>query len=110
MHYTVVLTQGIVAPAILMGAIVWAMVDFSTPSGRSIEDLLIRIIPAFIIGAFIGDFLGYMFNFGKFVVEPAFNGKLDGMLIIFIVAILIVPMGSGLCGLSVAGHDSSHVL
>lgn len=44
------------------------------------------------------------------MVEPAFNGKLDGMLIIFIVAILIVPMGSGLGGLSVAGHDSSHVL
>ena len=163
MHHTVVLTQGIVAPAVLMGAIVWAMVEFFTPPGRTIEDLLIRIIPAFIVGAFLGGLLGYMFNFGKFVIEPAFNGNPDALLflvavlaaglavtwnaawshrhgfrgqksgkaivltrsesgtskgargmlallIIFIVAILIVPIGAGLGGLFVAGHDNSHVL
>ncbi len=163
MNHTVVLTQGIVAPAVLMGAIVWAMVEFFTPPGRTIEDLLIRIIPAFIVGAFLGGLLGYMFNFGKFVIEPAFNGNPDALLflvavlaaglavtwnaawshkhgfrgqksgkaivltrsesgtskgargmlallIIFIVAILIVPIGAGLGGLFVAGHDNSHVL
>ena len=163
LHHTVILTQGIVAPAVLMGAIVWAMVEFFTPPGRTIEDLLIRIIPAFIIGAFLGGLLGYMFNFGKYVIEPAFNGNPDALLflvavlaaglavtwnaawahrhgfrgqksgkavvitrsesgtskgargmlallIIFIVAILIVPIGAGLGGLFVAGHDSSHVL
>ena len=86
MHHTVVLTQGIVAPAVLMGAIVWAMVEFFTPPGRTVEDLLIRIIPAFIIGAFLGGLLGYMFNFGKFVIEPAFNGNPDALL--FLVAVL----------------------
>ena len=163
MHHTVVLTQGIVAPAVLMGAIVWAMVEFFTPPGRTVEDLLIRIIPAFVVGAFLGGLLGYMFNFGKYVIEPAFNGNPDALLflvavlaaglavtwnaawshrhgfrgqksgkavvitrsesgtskgargmlallIIFIVAILIVPIGAGLGGLFVAGHDSSHVL
>ncbi|PYB68290.1 hypothetical protein DMB44_04395 [Thermoplasma sp. Kam2015] len=163
MHHTVVLTQGIVAPAVLMGAIVWAMVEFFTPPGRSIEDLLVRIIPAFIIGAFIVGLLGYMFSFGKFVIEPAFNGNPNALLflvsvlvavlavtwnaawshkhgfrgqksgkasvltrsesgtskgargmlallIIFIVAMLIVPIGAGLGGLFLSGHDSSHVL
>ncbi len=163
LHHTVVLTQGIVAPAILMGAIVWAIVEFFTPPGRSIQDLLIRIIPAFIVGAFVGGLLGYMFNFGKYVIEPAFNGNPDALLflvavltaglavtwnaawshkhgfrgqkagksvvltksesgtskgargmlallIIFIVAILIVPIGAGLGGLFVAGHDNTHVL
>ena len=86
MHHTVVLTQGIVAPAVLMGAIVWAMVEFFTPPGRIVGDLLIRIIPAFIIGAFLGGLLGYMFNFGKYVIEPAFNGNPDALL--FLVAVL----------------------
>ena len=163
MNHTVVLTQGIVAPAVLMGAIVWAIVEFFTPPGKSIEDLLVRIIPAFIIGAFFGGLLGYMYNFGDYVINPAFNGSADALLflvsvlvaglaivwnaawshkhgfrgqkgkgskvltksesgtskggrgmlallIIFIVAILIVPIGAGLGNLFVSGHDSSHVL
>ena len=163
MNHTVVLTQGIVAPAVLMGAIVWAIVEFFTPPGRSISDLLVRIVPAFIIGAFIGGLLGYLFNFGKYVINPAFNGNPDALLflisvliaglavtwnaawahkhgfrgqkgkgttvltrsetgtskgsrgmlallIIFLVAILIVPIGAGLGNLFVSGHDSSHVL
>jgi hypothetical protein len=163
LNHTVVLTQGIVAPAVLMGAIVWAIVEFYTPPGRGIEDLLVRIIPAFIIGAFIGGLLGFMFNFGKYVINPAFSGNPDALiflvavlaaglavtwnaawshshgfrgqegsgiqkltksetgtskgargilalLIIFIVAMLIVPIGAGIGGLFVSGHDSSHVL
>jgi hypothetical protein len=163
MHHTVVLTQGIVAPAVLMGAIVWAIVEFFTPPGKSIEDLLVRIIPAFIIGAFFGGLLGYMYNFGDYVINPAFNGSADALLflvsvlvaglaivwnaawshkhgfrgqkgkgskvltksesgtskggrgmlallIIFIVAILIVPIGAGLGNLFVTGHDNTHIL
>jgi len=163
MHHTIVLTQGIVAPAVLMGAIVWSIVEFFTPPGKSIEDLLIRIIPAFIIGAFVGGLLGYLFNFGKYVINPAFNGNPDALLfllsvlvaglavtwnaawshkhgfrgqkgsgakvlkrsesgtskgsrgmfallMIFIVALLIVPIGAGLGNLFVSGHDNTHVL
>ncbi len=163
LHLTVVLTQGILAPAILMGAIILAIVEFYTPTGEGIEDLLVRIIPAFIIGAFIDGLLVYMFNFGKYVIEPAFNGNLGALLflvavlapglavtwnvewshkhgfsgqksgraidltrsesgtskgtrgmiallIIFIVAILIIPIGAGLEGLFVSGHDNSHEL
>ncbi len=86
LHLTVVLTQGILAPAILMGAIILAIVEFYTPTGEGIEDLLVRIIPAFIIGAFIDGLLVYMFNFGKYVIEPAFNGNLGALL--FLVAVL----------------------
>ncbi len=163
LHHTVVLTQGIVAPAILMGAIAWALIEFYTAPGKGLEDLLVRIIPAFIIGAFVGGLLGYLFNFGKYVIDPAFNGNVDAvfflvatliaglaitwnaawshthgfrgqrangskklnrhesgtskgsrgilaLLIIFVVALLIVPVGAGLGGLFVSGHDNSHVL
>jgi hypothetical protein len=69
-----------------MGAIILAIVEFYTPTGEGIEDLLVRIIPAFIIGAFIDGLLVYMFNFGKYVIEPAFNGNLGALL--FLVAVL----------------------
>ena len=163
LHHTVILTQGIVAPAIVMGAIVWAIVEYFTPPGHTIEDLLVRIIPAFIIGALLGGIIGYLFNFGKLVIQPAFNGNIDalfflitiliaslavtwnaawahkkgfrgqtgkgrrvihgresgtskgsrsmlGLLIIFLVAFLIVPIGASLGNAFVAGHDNSSVL
>ena len=163
LHHTVILTQGIVAPAIVMGAIVWAIVEYFTPPGHTIEDLLVRIIPAFIIGALLGGIIGYLFNFGKLVIQPAFNGNIDALfflitiliaslavtwnaawahkkgfrgqtgkgrkvihgresgtskgsrsmlalLIIFLVAFLIVPIGASLGNAFVAGHDNTSIL
>ena len=49
------------------------MVELFTPLGKNVEDLLIRIIPAFIVGAFPGGLRRYMFNFGKYAIEPTFN-------------------------------------
>ena len=89
-HHVVVLTQGIVAPAILMGSIVWAMVEFFTPPGTKIVDLLARIIPAFLVGSFLGGMLGYLFNFGQFIIEPAFNG--NGGALTFLVSILVAGL------------------
>ena len=163
LNHQVVLTQGVVAPAILMGAIFWALIEFFTPPGKSVEDLLIRIIPAFIIGGIFGGLLGYLFNFGGYVLNPAFNGNDDAilflvsvfigglaitwnaawahkhgfrgqkskgsrvmtrsesgtskgargvlaLLIIFVAAIVVVPIGAGMGNLFISGHDNSHVL
>ena len=163
LNHQVVLTQGVVAPAILMGAIFWALIEFFTPPGKSIEDLLIRIIPAFVLGGIFGGLLGYLFNFGGYVLNPAFNGNDDAilflasvligglaitwnaawahkhgfrgqrskgshvvtrgesgtskgargvlaLLIIFIAAIVVVPIGAGMGNLFIAGHDNSRVL
>lgn len=163
LNHSVILTQGLVAPAVLMGAIFWALIEFYTAPGKGLEDLLVRIIPAFVVGAFVGGLLGYLFNFGKYVIDPAFNGNVDALfflvatlaagiaitwnaawshthgfrgqrvngakklsrsesgtskgsrgtfalLIIFIVAILIIPIGAGVGSLSVSGHDRSSVL
>ena len=87
LNHQVVLTQGVVAPAILMGAIFWALIEFFTPPGKSIEDLLIRIIPAFVLGGIFGGLLGYLFNFGGYVLNPAFNGNDDAIL--FLASVLI---------------------
>lgn len=76
LHHTVVLTQGVIAPAVIMGAVVWAIVEGFTPPGKGVVDLLARIIPAFIVGALVGGTLGYLLNFGGYVLNPAFNGNL----------------------------------
>ena len=89
-HQHVVLTQGIVAPAIIMGSVVWAIIEFFTPPSTGIKDLLIRIIPAFIIGALVGGTLGYMYHFGQYVIRPAMSGNIDALW--FLVGILVAAL------------------
>ena len=70
-----VITQGLVVPAILIGVVVWALVEYSTPPGKGIWSLLGRFIVSFIIGGFVGGYLGYEFHFGSYVLTPAFAGN-----------------------------------
>ena len=70
-----VITQGIVVPAILVGVVIWGLVEYSTPPGKGIWDLLARFVVAFVIGAFVGGYLGYEFSFGAYVLTPAFSGN-----------------------------------
>ncbi len=70
-----VITQGLVVPAILIGVVVWGLVEYSTPPGKGIWDLLARFIVAFGIGGFVGGYLGYEFSFGAYVLTPAFSGN-----------------------------------
>ncbi|MHB1440005.1 MAG: hypothetical protein ACYCSO_05115 [Cuniculiplasma sp.] len=88
--HTVVLTQGLVLPAVVLGAIVWGLVELFTPPARNITDLLIRIIPAFIAGAFLGGLLGYLLNFGGYVLNPAFNGNIPDLF--FLVSAIIAGL------------------
>ena len=90
LHHTVVITQGVVAPAIIMGAIVWSIVELFTSPGKTIEDLLVRIIPAFVIGGLIGGFLGYEYNFGTYVIRPAMSGNVDA--VFFLISVLIASI------------------
>ena len=70
-----VITQGLVVPAILIGVVVWALVEYSTPPGKGIWSLLGRFIVSFIIGGLVGGYLGYEFHFGSYVLTPAFAGN-----------------------------------
>lgn len=90
LNHTVVLTQGVIAPAIIMGAIVWAIAEALTPPGKGIVDLLERIIPAFLIGSFVGGTLGYILNFGGYILNPAFHGNYSALF--FLVSTLIASL------------------
>ena len=70
-----VITQGLVVPAILIGVVVWALVEYSTPPGKGIWSLLGRFLVSFIIGGFVGGYLGYEFHFGAYVLTPSFAGN-----------------------------------
>lgn len=87
LNHTVVLTQGVIAPAIMMGTLVWALVEVFTPPGKGIGDLLARIIPAFIIGSLVGGTLGYLLNFGGYVLNPAAHGNVNA--IFFLISALV---------------------
>ena len=70
-----VITQGLLVPAILIGVVIWGLVEYSTPPGKGIVDLVARFIVAFLIGGFVGGYLGYEFSFGAYVLTPAFSGN-----------------------------------
>jgi len=70
-----VITQGLVVPAILIGVVVWGLVEYSTPPGKGVWDLLARFVISFVIGGFVGGYLGYEFSFGAYVLTPAFSGN-----------------------------------
>ncbi len=88
LSHHVVITQGIVLPAIVFGSILWALIEFFTPPARGPLSVLITVLPAFIIGGLVGGFLGYYYHFGQYVLEPAFNGNVTALafLVILLVA------------------------
>jgi hypothetical protein len=85
-----VVTQGIIAPAIVLGVIFWSMIEYFTPPGKNIGDLLVRIIPAFLIGGFVGGYLGYEFKFGAYVLVPALDGNTRALF--FLASVLIAAL------------------
>lgn len=85
-----VVTQGIIAPAIILGVMFWSMIEYFTPPGKNIGDLLVRIIPAFLIGGFVGGYLGYEFKFGAYVLVPALDGNTRALF--FLASVLIAAL------------------
>ena len=85
--HVVVFNDGIIAPAIIFGAVVWAVIETLTPPGKSILDLIWRAFIGFVLGGFIGGFLGYEFGFAQYIIVPAFNGNEAAVL--YLVSILI---------------------
>lgn len=100
-HGSYIVSQGVLFPAVIMSAIFWALIELFTPPGRTYSDLLIRYIPALVIGLIIGGALGYFFNFGKLVIVPAYAGNIDAIFFI-IVAFL---SGTAIIADAVWEHD-----
>ena len=87
LNHVVVFNDGIIAPAIIFGAMTWAIIEAFTPPGRNIIDLIWRAVAGFALGGFIGGFIGYAFSFAQYVIIPSFNGNTAAM--IYLASILI---------------------
>ena len=84
--HTVIVTEGDLIPGFLVGFAFWLIVEMFTPPGRGIIDLLVRFIPAFIVGLFLGGILGILFDFGQYLLVPIYYGNqgaiFDGVAIV----------------------------
>ena len=83
-HGEFLISQGILFSAVVMSAVFWALIELFTPPGRTYTDLLIRYIPALIIGLIVGGALGYFFNFGELVIVPAYHDNIDAIFFLII--------------------------
>ncbi len=76
---TFVVTEGSIIPGIIVGMAFWLMVEMFTPPGKGIVILLARVVPAFMAGMFIGGIMGILFNFGRYLIIPAYYGNQGAM-------------------------------
>ena len=72
-NHRLVVTQGIIVPGLLVGALLWGIIEIYTSRGKGKIDVILRPLLGFFIGAFIGGYLGYEFNFGQYIIVPAFH-------------------------------------
>ena len=87
-NHVVVFNQGVIAPALLMGTIFWAIIELFTPPGTKLLHLLVRSFVGFLFGIIIGGFMGYEFNFGQYVLQAALSGG-NGPALYYLVSIFI---------------------
>ncbi len=89
-NHVVILNQGVVAPALIMGTIIWAIIELFSSAGRSIWQLLGRSFIGFLVGLIAGGFLGYEFNFGSYVIMAVYSG--NGAAYYFMASIFVFSM------------------
>ena len=72
-NHRLVVTQGIIVPGLLVGAFLWGVIEIYTSRGKGKIDVILRPLLGFIIGVLLGGYLGYEFNFGQYIIVPAFH-------------------------------------
>jgi hypothetical protein len=92
-NHVVVITQGIVAGAVIMGALFWAAIEVFTKPGEGLVDLLVRSVGGFVLGGLVGGLMAYLFNFGQYLLVPAFAGNpaaIYELLAVFFAGIVLI--------------------
>ena len=85
-HGKILYLDGIIAAALIMGAMVWALIEALTPPGGMIS-LIWRAGIGILAGGAAGAYLGYSFNFAQYIIIPLYNGNFFAQ--IYAVSILI---------------------
>ncbi len=85
-HGKVLYLDGIISSAIILGAMVWALIESLTPPG-GVVSLTWRAGIGLLIGGAAGAYIGYSFNFAQYVIVPIFHGNFYAEL--YVITILI---------------------
>ena len=91
-HAGFLVTQGVIIPAVLLSAALWGLVEYVTPPGKNIWSVIDRIVPSFLVGAFLGGGMGYLFHFGTLVIRPAYSGNMYAILFLASVVIAVLAI------------------
>ena len=89
-NHLVYVGNGVAVAAILTGALFWALAELFTDVGHSIWDLIARFGISMIVGFFVGGFMGYISNFGSFVLVPFKAGNFFAYAFVFAVLFVFV--------------------
>lgn len=89
-HAGFIVSQGVIIPAVLLSAAMWGLVEYVTPPGKDIWSVIDRIVPSFLVGAFLGGGMGYLFHFGTLVIRPAYSGNMYALL--FLASVVIATL------------------
>ncbi len=85
-HGKVLYLDGIIAAAIILGAMVWALIEALTPPGGIIS-LVWRAGLGIIAGGAAGAYIGYSFDFTQYIIIPLFHGNFYAQ--IYTIAIIL---------------------
>ena len=85
-HGKILYLDGIIASAIILGAMVWALIEALTPPG-GIVALVWRAGLGLLIGGSAGAYIGYSFDFSQYIIIPLYHGNFYAQ--IYVLAILI---------------------
>ena len=74
-NHVIVITTGVLLGALIVGSAFWGMVEALTPPATRMRDLIFRVTGAFVAGLFVGGFAALVFNFGQYLILPAYYGN-----------------------------------
>jgi hypothetical protein len=76
---TIIVSEGIVVPAILIGALFWATIELASSSAKKASTVILRAFGGYVLGILIGGVLGFYFSFGQYLLIPAFYGNIGAI-------------------------------
>ena len=71
----VAVSHGMIVMAVIVGSIVWMLVEMLTMPKSHWYDILVRFFISYFVGFFVGAFLAYYMDWGQYVLIPALNGN-----------------------------------
>ena len=74
-NHVIVVDDGVALAALVVGTAFWGIVEALTPPGIRLRHLFLRVSAAFLAGLFVGGFAALVFNFGQYLVMPAYYGN-----------------------------------